>query len=71
MASTDDMIMDSLQEWKQRLSPLRVDIVGDFAGKELFTIHGESLVAHCLASANVDYLGGHLPTPLQIRQLPT
>ncbi|KAF4777168.1 DEAD/DEAH box helicase [Colletotrichum scovillei] len=58
MASSDDMIMDSLQEWKRRLSPLRVDIVGDFAGKELFTIHGESLVAHCLASANVDYLEG-------------
>ncbi|KAL0783517.1 hypothetical protein CaCOL14_001423 [Colletotrichum acutatum] len=58
MASSDDIIMDSLQEWKQRLSPLRVDIVGDFAGKELFTIHGESLVAHCLASANVDYLAG-------------
>ncbi|KXH62453.1 DEAD/DEAH box helicase [Colletotrichum nymphaeae SA-01] len=58
MASPDDMIMDSLKEWKRRLSPLRVDIVGDFAGKELFTIHGESLVAHCLASANVDYLAG-------------
>ncbi|KXH38090.1 DEAD/DEAH box helicase [Colletotrichum simmondsii] len=58
MASSNDMIMDSLQEWKRRLSPLRIDIVGDFAGKEQFTIHGESLVAHCLASANVDYLAG-------------
>ncbi|KAK1460112.1 DEAD/DEAH box helicase [Colletotrichum melonis] len=58
MTSSDDMIMDSLKEWKRHLSPLRVDIVGDFAGKELFTIHGESLVAHCLASANVDYLAG-------------
>ncbi|OHE94806.1 DEAD/DEAH box helicase [Colletotrichum orchidophilum] len=50
--------MASLWEWKKHLSPLRVDIVGDFAGKELFAIHGESLVAHCLATANVDYAVG-------------
>jgi hypothetical protein len=34
-----------------------VDIVGDFAGKELFGIHGEALIAHCLPKANVDYDG--------------
>ncbi|KXH56967.1 DEAD/DEAH box helicase [Colletotrichum salicis] len=57
MSSSEDIIMDSLHEWKQRLTPLKVDIVGDFAGKELFAIHGESLVTHCVATANVDYLG--------------
>ncbi|KAK1622681.1 hypothetical protein BDP81DRAFT_507281 [Colletotrichum phormii] len=56
MSSSEDIIIVSLHEWKQRLTPLKVDIVGDFTGKELFAIHGESLVAHCVATANVDYL---------------
>ncbi|KAM4058822.1 DEAD/DEAH box helicase [Hirsutella rhossiliensis] len=32
-----------LRAWYQAISPLRVDLVGDFAGKELFAIHGDSL----------------------------
>lgn len=41
--------------WYKTLSPLRVDIVGDFAGKELFAIHGDSLLLHCVANARVDF----------------
>lgn len=41
--------------WYQSLSPLRVDIVGDFAGKDLFAIHGESLMLHCITEARVDF----------------
>jgi superfamily II RNA helicase len=36
----------------------RLDIVGDFAGAELCGIHGESLVAHCLETAQVDFQVG-------------
>ncbi|KAK9443925.1 DEAD-like helicase [Metarhizium brunneum] len=47
-----------LLHWYKSLSPLRVDIVGDFAGKELFAIHGDSLMLHCVTNARVDYTNG-------------
>ncbi|KAI1139261.1 P-loop containing nucleoside triphosphate hydrolase protein [Hypoxylon sp. FL0543] len=47
-----------LEDWHASLSPLTVDIVGDFAGKELFAIHGEALLAHCIPAAQVDYTYG-------------
>lgn len=34
-----------------------VDIVGDFAGRDLFLIHGESLIRHCLKESRVDFEG--------------
>jgi hypothetical protein len=44
-----------LRLWYQELHPVKLDIVGDFAGKELFAIHGESLVTHCISKAKVDF----------------
>ncbi|KAF0322393.1 DEAD/DEAH box helicase [Colletotrichum asianum] len=58
MASEEGPTLAALESWKSSLSPLRVDIVSDFAGKELFAIHGESLVAHCVAQAKVDFKDG-------------
>ncbi|RGP72272.1 dead deah box helicase [Fusarium sporotrichioides] len=49
----DDTIK-TLRDWYQGQSPLTVDIVGDFAGHELFAIHGESLIRYCLTEAKVD-----------------
>ncbi|KAM0344559.1 hypothetical protein ACHAPU_007333 [Fusarium lateritium] len=46
------------QEWYLEQRPLTVDIVGDFAGGELFVIHGESLMRYCLAEAKVDFDDG-------------
>ncbi|KAK6720353.1 hypothetical protein SNK03_003418 [Fusarium graminearum] len=46
-----------LRDWYQDQSPLTVDIVGDFAGQELFAIHGESLIRYCLTEAKVDLDG--------------
>ncbi|RGP64986.1 dead deah box helicase [Fusarium longipes] len=46
-----------LQDWYQDQNPLTVDIVGDFAGCELFTVHGESLIRYCLVEAKVDLDG--------------
>ncbi|ORY63865.1 uncharacterized protein BCR38DRAFT_433323 [Pseudomassariella vexata] len=48
----------NLVAWRASINSLKVDIVGDFAGKELFAVHGESLVAHCTSQANVDYQDG-------------
>ncbi|RDA83809.1 hypothetical protein CP532_4611 [Ophiocordyceps camponoti-leonardi (nom. inval.)] len=47
-----------LISWFESISPLRVDIVGDFAGKELFAIHGDSLLLHCLTQSKVDFTNG-------------
>ncbi|RYP11257.1 hypothetical protein DL765_007837 [Monosporascus sp. GIB2] len=44
-----------LIRWRASLKPLTVDIVGDFADEELFAIHGEALLAHCIRTARVDY----------------
>jgi len=46
--------LDILQ-WHKFISPLKVDIVGDFAGKELFAIVGEAMLAHCVREAEVDF----------------
>ncbi|KAJ4265390.1 hypothetical protein NW762_004678 [Fusarium torreyae] len=48
----------ALQDWYLEQRPLTVDIVGDFAGRELFVINGESLMRYCLAEAKVDFDGG-------------
>ncbi|KAB5513290.1 hypothetical protein GE09DRAFT_1163024 [Coniochaeta sp. 2T2.1] len=47
-----------LLQWHKSIRPLKVDIVGDFAGKELFAIHGEAMLAHCVQQAKVDYDDG-------------
>lgn len=44
-----------LLQWFNSLRPLKVDIVGDFAGKELFAMHGEAMFAHCMKEAGVDF----------------
>lgn len=41
----------------ERLRPTRVELVGDYVGKELFAVHGESLILHCLQQGRVDILG--------------
>lgn len=40
--------------WYKLLHPLSVDLVGDFAGKELFAIHGDALMLYCITNAKVD-----------------
>ncbi|KAL0940461.1 DEAD/DEAH box helicase [Colletotrichum truncatum] len=50
--------LGALSDWKACLTPLRVDVVGDFAGNELFAIHGEALLSHCVTDAKVDFQDG-------------
>lgn len=52
-----------LLAWYQALTPLPVDIIGDFAGKELFAIHGEALLAYCISEAKVSYQGKRFSFP--------
>lgn len=55
--SSDAPNRTQLLRWHNSIHPLKVDIVGDFAGKELFAIHGESMLVHCVREANVDFDG--------------
>ncbi|RSL40666.1 hypothetical protein CEP54_016052 [Fusarium duplospermum] len=52
---------EALLEWYADQHPPIVDIVGDFAGRELFAIQGEALMRYCLAEAKVDFDGGFQP----------
>ncbi|KAK8083334.1 hypothetical protein PG996_002115 [Apiospora saccharicola] len=42
-----------LLEWYQGRSSHRLDLIGDFAGKELFVIDANSLLVHCITQANI------------------
>lgn len=63
MAPMDDEA--PLLAWYQALTPLPVDIIGDFAGKELFAIHGEALLAYCISEAKVHYQGTNVFSRIQ------
>ncbi|KAK7398202.1 hypothetical protein QQX98_012421 [Neonectria punicea] len=47
-----------LLRWYSSLHTFKVDIVGDFAGGELFGIHGESLIRYCVKQSRVDFHDG-------------
>ncbi|KAL9476551.1 hypothetical protein ACSS6W_006392 [Trichoderma asperelloides] len=47
-----------LNSWYTHLSPSRVDLIGDIAGKEPFLIHGESLIRHCLEESPANFQDG-------------
>ena len=36
-------------------SARRVDLIGDYAGKELFLLEGDSLLLHCFGDAKLDF----------------
>lgn len=53
MASAESQVLS----WYAGLEPLTVDVIGEFAGRELFVVHGEALIRHCLEQSRVDYDG--------------
>lgn len=57
MATSEPQGRDQLLAWFVTQWPSTIDIVGDFAGSELFLIHGESLLRHCLVESKVDFDG--------------
>ncbi|KAG9254633.1 DEAD/DEAH box helicase [Emericellopsis atlantica] len=58
MASSNVQERQQLLNWYANLRPDTLDIVGEFAGRELFVVHGESLIRHCLTDSKVDYNNG-------------
>ncbi|KAK6337775.1 hypothetical protein TWF696_001255 [Orbilia brochopaga] len=50
--------LDQLSGWYGSLRPLLLDLVGDYAGQELFFIEGDSLVLHILQDARIQVEDG-------------
>lgn len=46
-----------LLAWYAKVPNRRVDLVGDYAGNELFLIEGDSLLLHCFSTSKVDLDG--------------
>ncbi|KAI1635019.1 hypothetical protein F4809DRAFT_470895 [Biscogniauxia mediterranea] len=58
MADGDGKKRERLARWYAALPSRHVDIVGDYGGKELFLIHGDSLILHCISDSRVDFEDG-------------
>lgn len=48
---------DAILAWYDKLRPIFIDLVGDYAGKELFMIEGDSLLRHCFTDERIDFDG--------------
>jgi hypothetical protein len=46
-----------LSRWYEAIYPRRIDIVGDFGGKQLFLIDGDSLLLYSITTSKVDFEG--------------
>ena len=61
MNSVPDLAEDPdearLLSWYQNVHVQRFDLVGDYAGNELFMIEGDSMLLHCFSTSKVDFDG--------------
>ncbi|KAI8953917.1 hypothetical protein F4801DRAFT_66209 [Xylaria longipes] len=55
MSNIDHATCVKLAEWYAATHPRRIDIVGDFGGKQLFLIDGDSLLLYSVTTSVVDY----------------
>lgn len=44
-------------EWYGKLPSRRVDLVGDFAGQEVFIVEGDGLLLRCFDDPDLDFHG--------------
>lgn len=43
--------------WYDSSRPMFIDLVGDYAGKELFLLEGDSLLRECFEDERIDFQG--------------
>ena len=48
---------DSVLNWYDTTRPMFIDLVGDYAGKELFLVEGDSLLRECFEDERIDFRG--------------
>ncbi|KAA8565170.1 hypothetical protein EYC84_010910 [Monilinia fructicola] len=67
MATSDGVVMEvhgttqvpnSILSWYDETRPMWIDLVGDYAGKELFLVEGDSLLRECFADERIDFQNG-------------
>jgi hypothetical protein len=46
--------------WYDASRPLFIDLIGDYAGKELFLVEGDSLLRECFSDERIDFKGKSL-----------
>jgi hypothetical protein len=51
----------SILNWYDSTRPMFIDLVGDYAGKELFLVEGDSLLRECFEDERIDFRG-KIPT---------
>ena len=61
MDSPEFLATRKLEMWFRTLHPTRMDIVGDFAGRELFILEGDSLLRVAFSDERIDMNGINLP----------
>ena len=45
----------SILSWYDNTRPMFIDLVGDYAGKELFLVEGDSLLRECFEDERIDF----------------
>jgi hypothetical protein len=45
----------SILAWYDSTRPMFIDLVGDYAGKELFLVEGDSLLRECFEDDRIDF----------------
>jgi hypothetical protein len=53
----------SVLSWYDARTPRILDLVGDYAGKELFLVEGDSLLRACFEDGRIDFEGKLCPLP--------
>jgi hypothetical protein len=51
------MSSEEISDWYALLDARVLDLVGDYAGRELFLLEGDSLVLQCLDDRRLDFHG--------------
>jgi len=48
---------NTVLSWYDQTRPMFIDLVGDYAGKELFLVEGDSLLRVCFEDERIDFEG--------------
>jgi hypothetical protein len=51
----------SILGWYDSSRPMWIDLVGDYAGRELFLVEGDSLLRECFEDDRIDFNGNLTP----------
>jgi hypothetical protein len=61
--ATEELVKgtSSILGWYDSSRPMWIDLVGDYAGRELFLVEGDSLLRECFEDERIDFDGKFNP----------